>query len=221
MPSSLTLFLKLSTTSQKLLSRTKPYWRDSRCCGWSSVLCPHTSWGHFRWCSLPGRSSCSWSVSRLAPCYGGCLQSGLWVLCQNFCNVVIEEDKEGNIVVGPNGEPKVKTPNPHVELPYTYFMTWYIMHCPTLMSEVQSSEDFMPFVQQLEHSSCSGWYMLMIRQILQSSMKYQLVRCFLDFPGASYGERFFDRPGTDGFTTHVARLFWWLINIRSGYLVFW
>ena len=102
----------------------------------------------------------------LPPAMVGCLQSGLQVLCQSFCNVVIEEDKEGNIVVGPDGEPKVKTPNPHVELPYTYFMTWYIMHCPSLMSEVQSSEDFMAFVQQLEHSSWSGWYMLMIRQIL-------------------------------------------------------
>ena len=52
----------------------------------------------------------------------GCLQSELQVLCQNFCNVVVEKDEEGNIVVGPYGESKVKTPNPHVELPYTYFI---------------------------------------------------------------------------------------------------
>ena len=33
----------------------------------------------------------------------GCLQSGLRVLCQSFCNVVVEEDKEGNVVVIPDG----------------------------------------------------------------------------------------------------------------------
>ena len=137
----------------------------------------------------------------LFPAIIGCLQSGLRALYQSFCSVVIEEDKEGNIIVNPDGESKVKTLNPHVELPYTYFMAWYIMHCPSLMSAVQSSEDFMPFVQRLERSSWNGWYMLMIRQILQSSMKYQFVRCFPDFPGGSYGEQFSDHPGADEFTS--------------------
>jgi len=77
----------------------------------------------------------------------GCLQSGLRVLCRSFCNVVTEEDKEGNMIIGPDGEPKMKTHNPHVELPYTYIMAGYIMHCPYLMSIVQSSEDSMPFLQ--------------------------------------------------------------------------
>jgi len=52
-------------------------------------------------------------------------------------------------------------------------------------------------------------------------MNYQLVRCFPDFPGASYRERFFDRLGADGFTILSAGIFWWLINIRPEYLVFW
>jgi len=43
------------------------------------------------------------------------------------------------VVVGPDGESMMKTPNPCVELPYTYLMAWYIMHCPSLMSAVQSS----------------------------------------------------------------------------------
>jgi len=72
----------------------------------------------------------------LLPAMVGCLQSGLRVLCQSFCNVVAEEDKEGNIVVSPDGESKAKTPNPRVKLPYTYFMIWYIMHYPSLMSVV-------------------------------------------------------------------------------------
>ena len=61
----------------------------------------------------------------------GCHQSRLRVLCRSFCNVVVEEDKEGNVIVGLDGEPKMKTLNPRAELPYTYFMAWSIMHCPS------------------------------------------------------------------------------------------
>ena len=96
----------------------------------------------------------------------GCLQSGLPVLFQSLCNVEVEEDNESNVVIGPDCEPKVKTLNPHVELSYTYFMAWYVMHCLSFMLVVQSSEASMAFVQRLKHSRCHGWYMLMIRQIL-------------------------------------------------------
>jgi len=82
----------------------------------------------------------------LLPAMVGYLQSGLQVLYQIFSNVVVEEDKEGNIIVSPDGEPKMKTPNPYVEFLYTYFMAWYIMHYLSLMLVVQSSEDSMPFV---------------------------------------------------------------------------
>ena len=47
----------------------------------------------------------------------------------------------------------------------------------------------MPFVQRMEHSSLSGWYILVIWQIFYSNMNYQLLRCFPDFPEASYGEQ--------------------------------
>jgi len=64
----------------------------------------------------------------------------------NFCNVVVKENNEGNVIVGTDGEPEVKTPNPRVEFPYTYFMAWYVMQCPSLMSAVKSSEDSISFV---------------------------------------------------------------------------
>ena len=82
----------------------------------------------------------------LLPAMVGCLQSGLRVLCQSFCRVTVEEDKDGNVIVDWDGESKRKTPNPWIELPYTYLMAWYVMHCPTLMSAVQSSKYYMPFV---------------------------------------------------------------------------
>ena len=63
------------------------------------------------------------------------------------------EDAEGNVFIERNGEPKLKTPNPRVELPYTYLMEWYVMHYPPLMSAVHESEGSVPFVQMLELSS--------------------------------------------------------------------
>ena len=71
----------------------------------------------------------------------GYLQSGLRTLCQSLCNVIVEKDREGNMVVRSDGGSRVKTPNPRVELPYTYLIALYVMHCPSLMSAVQSSED--------------------------------------------------------------------------------
>jgi len=46
----------------------------------------------------------------------------------HLCNVIIEKYREGNVVVNPDGGPRVKTPNPHVKLPYTYLMALYVMH---------------------------------------------------------------------------------------------
>ena len=63
------------------------------------------------------------------------------------------EDEEGNMLVDQNGEPKLKVPNPRVELPYTYLVAWYVMHCQSLMLTVQASEGFVPFVQKLECSN--------------------------------------------------------------------
>jgi len=57
------------------------------------------------------------------------------------------------MVIGPDGEPKMKTHNPHVELPYTYIMAGYIMHYLSLMSAVQSSKDSISFLQRLEYSN--------------------------------------------------------------------
>ena len=57
----------------------------------------------------------------------GYLKSGLRVLCESFCNVVVEEDEDDNVVVGPDGESKVKTPNPYVD--YPTHTSWHGMSC--------------------------------------------------------------------------------------------
>jgi len=50
---------------------------------------------------------------------------------------------------------------------------------------------------------------------------YQLDRCFPEIHDASYGDKFADLVGLDGFTRLSSGVFWWLINIRPGYLLFW
>jgi len=76
------------------------------------------------------------------------------------------EDVDINVIIKQDGEPKLKTPNPRVELPYTYLMVLYIMHCPCLISAMHASEDFVSFVQRLERSRWQGWYMYAIRKII-------------------------------------------------------
>ena len=114
----------------------------------------------------------------------------------------------------------MKTPNPRVELSYTYLMSWNIMHCPSLMTAVSPSEGFVPFVQRLENSSWSQYYMYYVRKAILSSSNYQLDRCFLEISGASYRDKFADLTGPDDFARLSSGVFWWLINIQPGYLIF-
>jgi len=149
-----------------------------------------------------------------------CIQSGLRSLTSQFCNVIVEVDEYGEDVLDRNGDPKRSTPKPRVELPYTYLVAWFVMHCPALMSAIPSYGVNVPFVQKLEGSVWLGLYSAAIRRTLQSSANYHLFRCFPDFPDAPYGERFQDTANREEFTSLSMGVFWWLINIRPGYLVF-
>ena len=113
-----------------------------------------------------------------------------------------------------------QVPNPRVELPYTYLVAWHVMHCPSLMTVMYILEDFVPFLQKLERSSWQHTYIFYIRRAIQSDSNYQLVRCLPDIQDTSYGERFMDIVGPDGYTTLSTGIFFWLTNIRPGYLIF-
>ena len=94
------------------------------------------------------------SISLLLAMVAG-IQSSLRVLTKSLCQVEAVVDCQGRQMVDSEGRPEVKTPNPRVELPYTYLMAWYVMHCMSLMMAVSTSEGFVPFVQRLENSSWS------------------------------------------------------------------
>ena len=81
------------------------------------------------------------------------IQSGLSALIKSLCQVEAIVDFQDRPVVNSEGRPEMKTPNPRIDLPYTYLMAWYVMYCPSLMTLVSPSEDFIPFVQKLKNSS--------------------------------------------------------------------
>ena len=80
------------------------------------------------------------------------IQSGLRALTKSFCQVEAIVDPKGNPVKDSNGHSLVKTLSPRVELPYTYLMAWYMMHCPSIMTAV-SAQKFYTFRARLESSS--------------------------------------------------------------------
>ena len=94
------------------------------------------------------------------------------------------------MLVDQNDDPMLKVLNPRVKLPYTYLVAWYVTHCPSLMTAVQVSEGFEPFVQKLECLNCQHSYMFFIKRAIQSGINYQLVQCFPDIQDTSYGDRF-------------------------------
>ena len=129
-------------------------------------------------------------------------------------------DSKGRAKVDSEGRPIVKYPNPRIELPYTYLTAWYVMHCPSLMTLVSRSEGFVPFVQRLEDSYWSNSYIFYIRKCILNASNNQLNRCFPEITGAAYGKKFADLVGPDDFTRLSSGVFWWLVNIRPGYLLF-
>jgi len=62
--------------------------------------------------------------------------------------------------------------------------------------------------------------MFYVRKTILSSSNYQLNRCFPEISDVSYRDKFADPTGSDEFTRLPSGVFWWLINIRPGYLVF-
>ena len=77
-----------------------------------------------------------------------CIQSGLRALIKTFWKVVLVDDV-GYMLIDQHGDPEVKVTNPRVELPYTYLVAWYIMHCPSLMMAVHALKDFVPFCAEI------------------------------------------------------------------------
>jgi len=111
---------------------------------------------------------------------------------------------------------RVRTPNPQSRASI-YVPDGLIRHAlPFIDDDGVSLRRLHPFrVEAREFELVSVLYVLYSK--IHSE---QLDRCFLEIFGASYGDKFADLAGPDDFTRLQSGVFWWLINIRPGYLIF-
>ena len=125
----------------------------------------------------------------------------------------MKDDGDGNQVVW--------TPNPRVELPYTYLMAWFVMHCPSLMSapDVAPEDALVPLVQRLEKASWTHGHIVDMRKALRQHVNFEFYRCFLQFANRGYRDMFQDEPSLNKYSLLSLGCFQWLVNIRLGYLV--
>lgn len=101
---------------------------------------------------------------RLLPAMICSLQNGLRELHTKFYKV--------QTVINDKGEVSYKTSNPRVELPYTYLMAWFVLHCPNLMTASSSKDsahlpyveryENSPYVERYENSDWTSYYMSVI-----------------------------------------------------------
>jgi len=75
--------------------------------GWRGVSCSPTS---------------NWPGYRPFSNDSGCIQSRLRAFTKTFCKVEVMVDADGNALADQHGNPKIKVPNPRIELPYTYLV---------------------------------------------------------------------------------------------------
>jgi len=144
------------------------------------------------------------------------INHGLRTLTAAFC-------KKGTAKPRTEGGAELQMPRdgplPRVELPYTYLMAWFVMHCPALIKHIDEStlEGGSAFLSRLANSRWSLHYIAGIRKIIAYYDNYSLYRCFPNISGTSYDEEFQD-IGTSR-TTLGHGPFRWLVSIRPSNLL--
>src|SRR4051812_8417607 len=66
---------------------------------------------------------------------------------------------------------------PRARLAYTYLVSWYVLHCPALMTPMPSLDLATPFVESVAACSWITSQRPEIRQLLSRPENYQLYRC--------------------------------------------
>jgi len=112
------------------------------------------------------------------------IQRGLRALKDAFCSE--SRRKKATSVLPSEGR------NPRVELPYTYLMSWFAMHCPTLIKPgvVPEGEGDVASVCLFERSSWAAGYVAEARKLVRHKDSYIICRCSPNVSGAGYSEEF-------------------------------
>src|SRR3954462_183958 len=89
---------------------------------------------------------------------------------------------------------------PRARLAYTYLVSWYVLHCPALMTPTPSFDPATPFVGSVAECSWTLSQRPEIRQFLSRPENYQLYRCPPSFDETANDGSFVDSAGGDGST---------------------
>ena len=75
--------------------------------------------------------------------------------------------------------------DPRIDMPYTYLVAWYVMHCPLLMHTPTPDSSHVPFVQRLERSNWLVELLPSVRVVVAGWSNYSICPCFVRIPGGS------------------------------------
>ncbi|ONK72574.1 uncharacterized protein A4U43_C04F20830 [Asparagus officinalis] len=117
-------------------------------------------------------------------------------------------------------KPSVVIQTAKVELPYTYLMTWFVLHHPDMMDAPKVANQSVPLLQLIEDCKWKGRGFMDIQKQLKDHKCWVVSTCFPLFSGC-YSDSLVDvkKPGT-GRTCLDTGCFDWLVNIRLGYMIF-
>ena len=141
------------------------------------------------------------------------IQRGLHALTEAFCRLPATRRGKGQILPRDG-------PNLRVEMPYTYLMAWFALHCPAIIQPEEEPPKGVHFahLRRFEGSQWLRVYITETQKLVHHYGAYSLYRCFPSIPGAGYGEEFFDLG--DGRSSLGQGVFNWLVNIRPSHLVY-
>ena len=139
------------------------------------------------------------------------IQWGLRVLTKTFCRPPAM--KRGKGIVLPHDRP-----NPRVEMPNTYLMAWFALHCPTIIQHWKEPPEgvWIAHLRRFEGSSWKRIYVAAVRKLLCRHDVYSLFWCFPYIRDVGYGEEFKDAK--NGITLLSREVFEWLVSIRPSQL---
>jgi len=142
-----------------------------------------------------------------------CIQRGFHVLTEAFCRPPTRNRGKGTV-------PPRDGPNPRVEMPYIYLMTWFALHYPVIIQPGEEPPEGVRIahLRRFEGSLWERIYVAGVRKLLCRHDAYNFYRCFPYIQDAGYSEEFKDVR--DGITPLSRGVFEWIVSIRPSYLVY-
>ena len=172
---------------------------------------PHD--GILSWVLLPAVQLAHGKYLGLLPAMVCSTQRSLRALTEAFCRPLATKRGKWQ-VLPPDG------PCPRVEIPYTYLMVWFALHCPAIIHPGEEPPEGERFahLRRFEKSQWLRSYIVGVRKLVHRYNPYSIYRCFPSVPDAGYGEEFYNVG--DGRSSLALGVFKWLISIRPSHLVY-